>query len=372
MKNSAYSKRHMILLLILFGISVVIVPGVYGQTMQGHDTAKNHFRGYISEAWTSDNSSILLLGNYTHEISVGQIESAQTDVLIRYKISHKISRLTVIDARPIPEDSAILAFGYAIRNKTVYSFTSQIPNTDKNGDPVNWTADVESVREAALEWYNQLPPDNKGNLSDSENLVYLSYDTHTESKEPYGSIVSTVELKKSGYTKDDNTQYGLIFEEKFGVNPGIVVWDKYSHWQQDTFSSSHDYSISKLSDTNLYDYEPGQGFSGSTSTTISVSLPPKGMSESWGYSQGDYTLKVASTAPTGYAKWTYTPNSDVAKTGSSMTHPGSSGYFTMPATKGDYDFTGIRDSAKFCNFGNCFAMGSKELNLKYDLVVKIV
>jgi hypothetical protein len=315
----------------------------------------------------SDNTSVLLISNYSHEISLQEIESMEDTIIANYREQNNLEKISLFKTRIADDDSSyIQAYGFAIRNGTVYSYTGLLSRDLGFAGRVN---DSYSMNKNALNWYYQLPADDpNARIILNPDIPLPSMDQKEKSLKPYGEIHSTLVIMGEGYTDDAHTQYGFIVKEIMNDSPGVNSWETESDCQIETFGTKHDYSISALSDTKVYDYQPAQSESGSRSYSITVSLP-KGLSQSWSFSQGDYSRDDKSVVGSKYAKWIWTANSDSAKKDASNTYPGSSGYYTYPSAKGTYTLMGIRDEARFCHKGNCFVWGGKTLNLDYDFAI---
>jgi hypothetical protein len=365
MKTNAFSGRGLLFIVLFIGICLLGISPVNGQIASMANDLIVYPAGNILSTDVTDNSYVLIVGDSTSRISNQEIESAQNRVIENYKSQRNLRNISVLVTYPCTENTSTMAYGFSIRNRTVYSLTMMIPN-----DTVVNEDSFKDTRARVKEWYYKLPPMTDADFQTDSTFDALPFtnDAQEQPDSPYGKLMSTLSTENSGHTDSAKTQYGYIEKDAFSITPGLNAYSPSSHWYVDTFESKHDYSISELASTTEHDHKPSGAHSGSESYSITVSLPLS-ISSTWGHSQEDYSRVDRSNQPS-YSYLIFTANSDEARKSSEMIYPGSSAYYTIPSEKKTYNFLGIRDHANFCLYGSCLLMGSHTTKLDYNLALK--
>ncbi len=298
-----------------------------------------------------DDSTALIIGNLSAPITHADMdaiekyiqskhicENGPTNGALMYNLRPEVTRRFWDDSDNTVIDGVIAAYGYTIRNRTIYQYSAVIPST-RQSDIQNKNYNEAIYK--AKSWFYSLPENTKPiPVTDSDNAIYSFEGVGDNEDQPYGAIHDKIELERSEYYNNDKQMVvGIRVHNK--VEPGSHAWA--SGWDLDKYSIKHDYSSTTVSNHGLYGYSPTDNKKPSSTVSVSIGFP-KSASIGWSYSLLDVDQTNDSSTTNKYARWIFVVNS-----GKNLEHaaePGSVTFFDVPA-KGDYIIGSMTDDATF-------------------------
>jgi hypothetical protein len=255
----------------------------------------------------------------SNPITLNDLGKMRENVINEYRQRTGTSIPIILADPEVPEDAAIVAYGFTI---------------DAHGVPVQYVGiagdekSVSIIQNKAQEWYriNCIESRNavleQTETLDRSSWVEISRDTADYYLNPYGGVTNNFELRQLS-NDGDNTKDWFAIKQIFAMEPGVQAYS--SSWTNKKGTMLHDWSAGTFGNAQLYDWDPMGTITGTQSISVSITGGTGGASASWGwsYTQPDVTTYDQSSTGTEKAKWQMNFNSDASKRTTGGMKPGS-------------------------------------------------